>query len=324
MKLHENKDLFGQAISATAQQMGIPAMHIEKDYWVCVALKQIFSSEVGKYTVFKGGTALSKCSKLIERFSEDIDLVITQEETDSDYQLKKRIKLIGTLVDEILPEVDMEGITHKRGTIRKTAHSYSQTEVHSSEQTRDKIIVEATWLGYFEPYSKGTVSSFIYEMMLSQGQTALANQYELLPFEVNVLDPKRTICEKIMSLVRFSYSENPIDDLRLKVRHTYDLHMLLNHAELNQFFLSSDFEKMLLKVAQDDVKSFKNNNEWLKHPASEALIFKKETWNKLKATYQGDFKDLVYGEFPNETEIDATLQTVATRLLNINWRIDFL
>ena len=57
-------------------------------------------------------------------------------------------------------------------------------------------------------------------MMLNNGQVSVAEANGLMPFEVRVLDPTRTLCEKIMSLVRFSYRENPIEDLRKKIRHT--------------------------------------------------------------------------------------------------------
>ena len=61
MKLHENKGLFQDAVIATSQQKGIREMYVEKDYWVTFALYNIFKNEIGKETVFKGGTALSKC-----------------------------------------------------------------------------------------------------------------------------------------------------------------------------------------------------------------------------------------------------------------------
>lgn len=80
MKLHKNIKLFRDAIRITAQQMNIPPEFVEKDYWVTYALFTIFNNEIGKDTVFKGGTALSKCYKLIERFSEDIDLVVLRRE----------------------------------------------------------------------------------------------------------------------------------------------------------------------------------------------------------------------------------------------------
>jgi hypothetical protein len=52
MKLHENKTLFRQAIQFTADQMNIPAIYVEKDYWVTYALFTIFNNEIGKDTVF--------------------------------------------------------------------------------------------------------------------------------------------------------------------------------------------------------------------------------------------------------------------------------
>lgn len=76
MNLHENKELFQDAVIATSQQLSIKEIYIEKDYWVTFALFHIFKNDIGKETVFKGGTALSKCFGMIQRFSEDIDLVV--------------------------------------------------------------------------------------------------------------------------------------------------------------------------------------------------------------------------------------------------------
>ena len=120
MKLHENKTLFRQAVQFTADQMKIPAIYVEKDYWVTYVLFTIFNNEVGKDTVFKGGTALSKCYQMIERFSEDIDLVVLRKEGETDSKLKSKLKIVSTVVDTVLPEVTIEGITHKMGMNRKT------------------------------------------------------------------------------------------------------------------------------------------------------------------------------------------------------------
>lgn len=94
MNLHQNKDLFIDAVNFTAQQMDIPPVYIEKDYWITYALYTIFHSEIGSQTIFKGGTSLSKCYGLIERFSEDIDLVVVHSGEETDNQLKKKIKTI--------------------------------------------------------------------------------------------------------------------------------------------------------------------------------------------------------------------------------------
>ncbi|HEV3210896.1 MAG TPA: nucleotidyl transferase AbiEii/AbiGii toxin family protein [Chthoniobacterales bacterium] len=66
-----------ELFSATAQQTGIGAVVVEKDFWVCWTLGELFALPViGGHLIFKGGTSLSKAFKLIRRFSEDIDVSI--------------------------------------------------------------------------------------------------------------------------------------------------------------------------------------------------------------------------------------------------------
>ncbi len=323
MRLHENTALFRQAVQFTSDQMQILPIFVEKDYWVTYALYTIFGSAIGSETVFKGGTALSKCYKMIDRFSEDIDLVVLRRKGETDNRLKTKIKTIGKVVKAVLPEVNVEGLTVKMGMNRKTAHSYNKEFEGNFGQVRDLIVIEATWLGYYEPYTTQKLSSFVGEMMINTGQEIIARENGLLPFNVRVLEPIRTLCEKIMSLVRFSYGENPIEDLKKKIRHTYDLHQLLYQKEYSDFFNSPAFEKMLLKVANDDVASFRNNNQWLRYHPSEALIFKNldNVWDELKPIYNGEFKNLVYGVLPKDEEVLLTMKKIKERLANITWNL---
>ncbi len=61
-------------------RLNLPETSIEKDYWVCWILRELFSLPGwGKSITFKGGTSLSKCWGLINRFSEDIDIVIDKD-----------------------------------------------------------------------------------------------------------------------------------------------------------------------------------------------------------------------------------------------------
>lgn len=325
MNLHSNRELFTDAITATAQRMDILEIYVEKDYWICYALKLIYESAIKDEAIFKGGTALSKCYKFIERFSEDIDLVVLRREEETGNQLKNKLKKITKAIVDPFKEVDIDGITNKMGMIRKIAYNYPKIFEGDFGQVRDTIIVEATWLGHFEPYSKRTLNTYIYDMMVDANQMLLVEEYGLLPFEVLVLDVKRTLCEKIMSLVRFSHTETPIVDLNNKIRHAYDIHQLLKDETVQKFFTSEAFDKMLLKVANDDVQSFKNNNDWLKYHPKEALIFRepKETWNLLKDTYQNDFKFLVYGELPNEKQVLAKIIEVSDRLIDVKWELVF-
>jgi hypothetical protein len=209
------------------------------------------------------------------------------------------------------------------GMNRKTAHTYNKEFKGNYGQVRDAIVVEATWLGYYEPYTTESIVSFVGQMMLDNNQLDIAKEYDLLSFELLTLAPTRTICEKIMSLVRFSYGEHPIDDLKKKIRHTYDLRQLLKQDIFAEFFHSKAFGEMLLKVANDDVASYKNNNLWLAHHPIEALVFKDldNIWSELKTVYNEDFKNLVYGELPKDEAILATLKIIQARMKSIDWPI---
>jgi len=324
MNLHLSKQLFKDSVRYTAEQMNIPDIYIDKDYWITYVLYTIFQDAIGSDTVFKGGTALSKCFNLIDRFSEDIDLVVLRREGESNNKLTNKIKKISQVVSAVLPEVEVENITQKMGMNRKTAHTYNKEFTGNFGQVRNVIIVEASWLGNSEPRTKKNISSYIYDMMLKNDQLNIAEEHGLLPFEAMVLDPKRTICEKIMSLVRFSYSEDPLSDLKKKIRHTYDLYKLLNDAQLSEFFNSKSFDELILKVASDDVISYKSNNQWLvNHPVKAKIFAELETvWKELKETYNGAFRNLVFKDFPSEEKILANLLMIKKRLESIKWSIN--
>lgn len=86
----ERRDLFGES----ARRLGMSPAIVEKDFWVCWILKRLFAEpSLGDHMIFKGGTSLSKVFGLIDRFSEDIDLILDwrllrygTEEGDDPYQ----------------------------------------------------------------------------------------------------------------------------------------------------------------------------------------------------------------------------------------------
>jgi hypothetical protein len=71
----ERADLFVGA----SQRLGIGPVALEKDFWVCWTLRELFALPGGEHLIFKGGTSLSKVWRVIERFSEDIDVSLSRE-----------------------------------------------------------------------------------------------------------------------------------------------------------------------------------------------------------------------------------------------------
>ena len=126
-----------------------------------------------------------------------------------------------------------------------------------------------------------------------------------------------------MSLVRFSHNENRYVDLSNKIRHVYDIHIMLQNNEVKSFLNSIDFDLMLNIVGKDDLLSFKNNNDWLsKHP-KEAIMFSdiETTWNNINSTYNTTFKGMVLGDLPEEKELINTLKLVSNALNKVDWEL---
>jgi hypothetical protein len=101
------------AYTQIAESTGIAPYAVEKDWWVVQVLSAIFELEVGQHLIFKGGTSLSKAWGLIERFSEDIDLVLDRsflgfEGKLSRTQIKKLRQITGKYISgAFIPELEM-------------------------------------------------------------------------------------------------------------------------------------------------------------------------------------------------------------------------
>ena len=100
-------------------RLGLRASSVEKDFWVCWTLRELFNlAGWGEHLTFKGGTSLSKAWKLIDRFSEDIDVVIDRAflgfggEALSNNQRKKLVKTCSHRIHHELKPALEERIRH--------------------------------------------------------------------------------------------------------------------------------------------------------------------------------------------------------------------
>ena len=98
--LHDNKEEFRNAVLFAADQSRLPPAAVEKDYYVTIILKGL--KERLPFIVFKGGTSLSKCYKVINRFSEDIDVTIDTKLSQGQ---------MGKVKDSIIAVADQLGMT---------------------------------------------------------------------------------------------------------------------------------------------------------------------------------------------------------------------
>ena len=82
------------------------------------------------------------------------------------------------------------------------------------------------------------------------------------PFEVNVLDRRRTLTEKLVSLLRCSLADNYMSELTAKIRHFYDLHFLLNDVETQDYLKSDVFKSDFSNLFAQDQQRFDKPEGW--------------------------------------------------------------
>lgn len=230
-------------LEQVGNQIGLPAFAVEKDWWVCIILKAVFQSKYADSIIFKGGTSLSKAYGVIERFSEDIDLVIDRhllgfDQLTSNSQIKKLRKISGGFIinefrEELIYQLNVLGVNPEKYEIRyndkvddtsdpNTLEVYYESVVSASSPYIEKrILLEMGARSLTEPSEKRSIIPFIDEQYQD-------SSFRLSSTEVLVVVPTRTFIEKVL-LLHEEFSK-PIDRIRTDrlTRHLYDLEKLMD------------------------------------------------------------------------------------------------
>jgi len=295
MLLHNDKELFEELIEATAKELKILPLYVEKDYWVTNILKQLSVSDFLDTAIFKGGTSLSKAYKIIERFSEDIDLAVITNGQKSN-QIRALIRKIEKdILSDSFKEIKDHKQVSKGSQFRKTVHAYPKIKEGNFGHANENIILELNSFAHPHPYIKKPITTYIHDF-LAQKAPEIIKENELDSFEVNVLDYRRTFCEKISAIARASYeSDEDFTQLKEKIRHIYDIYFLMQEEEIQNFLHSDEFEDMINKVRIDDQAQF-DKNDWAIILLSSTNIFTNtvDILDHLEHYYNNNFKDLVY------------------------------
>ncbi len=304
--LHTDIKLFEAAIKETADSLGIKDYFIEKDYWISLVLKRLSESIYVDSVVFKGGTSLSKGHKLINRFSEDIDIAVIITPGASGNQIKTLIKTVGKEIACDLMEIELEGVTSKGSRFRKAVYEFPISLKKKQKDTiPESIIVEINSFANPFPHHKLGIQSMIGEYLQSKNQDELVHKFDLAGFEVNVLDKEQTLMEKLVSLIRFSFDKNPIESISGKIRHFYDLYYLLQDEVCNNYVNSEDFKTQFRNVLTHDQQQFDEPSGWNKKSIQDSALINDfdAIWEKLKTIYTNELSMLAYSEIPKEQEV---------------------
>ena len=325
MRLHENTELFADAIEAAARPvseggLGIKSIFIEKDYWICRSLSLMSAGDEHNRAVFKGGTSLTKAYGIGARFSEDIDVAIFDACTLSGNQLKNLIRKTSKDMSAGLDELVIPGITSKGSHYHKAFYTYPRAI--NVEQVgaikAGQILVEINSFANPYPFERCTLTSFLTDFLQESGNGQIIEEYGMQPFEVNVLDRRRTLTEKMVSLVRCSLADQYMPQLSAKIRHFYDLHYLLQDEECLAYLHSNAFVDDFKSLLEHDRQNFDKPEGWQsRHLEQSPLITDlSQVWENLEGVYMSELPDLAYRAVPDPKEvkdsIDELMRTLHT------------
>lgn len=255
-----------KAVIDEAEQLsGITAKAIEKDWWVTLVLKALFQSAYKDLMVFKGGTSLSKGFGLIARFSEDIDIALDPKAFGMEYKdepsksFVEKLKKAGCAftTTELRAELEkqLSALGIPAGTISVIAAEIPEKFPDTDPQTlfiRYKSLYDAN--AYLADEVKVEVSVRSARMPYTRlPLQTLLNQinpkpfYNETPFEVDIVEPRKTFIEKIF-LLHEEFGKPDASKIRSQrmSRHLYDLHKMSNTRILAEVLADHElFDRLL-------------------------------------------------------------------------------
>lgn len=231
MYLHkENRELFRDAILLTSQKLEVSEDIVEKDYYVTMILKRL--SECPYPVVFKGGTSLSKAFRVIDRFSEDIDITFTEHLGEA---RRKKLKY-----NILRPIADDLGLDIRNFNFIESDKNLNHYDYYYESVVGDRVInaiptfvkLETSLMSYAFPTEKKQLGNYIFDALGSEEEEFITT-YDLGTFPMRVQSLNRTLIDKIFAVCDY-YLQGKA---HRNARHLYDIYKLSEHIIVDRKFL---------------------------------------------------------------------------------------
>lgn len=287
---------------------------IEKDWWVTLVLKALFQSAYASHLVFKGGTSLSKGYKLINRFSEDIDLALACEAFGMQYEENPTTSYISrlrrkgfafattTLIEELSNQLKALGVPDSMITIEFEPSQPNQTPADPitiylkykslydpNKYIADQVKIELSVRSRSIPFTTRSVQSLLTEFFPNKA-------YEETPFELTIVEPRKTFLEKAF-LLHEEFSKTDRAQIRTErmSRHLYDLVAMMRDNVLKDALNDHDLYENLIAHRKKYIGAAWADYSTLTHQTISFLPPK-----HILAAYERDYeemkREMIYGE----------------------------
>lgn len=323
----ERNELF----ALTAEQRGIGSIAIiEKDFWVCWTLKQLFEHpQLSQLLIFKGGTSLSKVYGLISRFSEDVDLVLDWREVSQDQDpMAERSKRQQSKINEALNDRAINYIAETMMPwLQEALGSHCEVEINTGEKNQGHVVrvkypktedptgilpyiqLEIGPLASWLPHSEHTVTPYAAE--------SFPKLFEEPVCRVRAIDAERTFWEKATILHHEAHRPEDSPVPPRYSRHFYDLCLMAG----DEILRASSLGKTDLLASVVDFKKKFYPRIWANYDAATSgslkLIPPDHVVTAMEKDYQS-MQEMIFDDRPTFGEIITSLKTLESEI-NAKW-----
>lgn len=319
-----------------AEDTGMSAFVVEKDWWVSRTLEIIFQMPIAKHLVFKGGTSLSKAWKLINRFSEDIDLAIDKEFFEgyegvlSKSKITKLRKDAGaytttSFFNELKEEFSRRGLNELDFKVIEAEESdqdpriieifYPNIITPPTDYMMPRVQIEIGCRSLREPFSIKEFGALVDEVYADR-------DFAEPLFKVPTVDPERTFLEKFFLL--HEEFHKPVDKMRIDrlSRHLYDVFYLTKSGTAKNAIANKVLYETIVSHRQKFSKvagvDYNTHNPKTINPIPPKAII--DLW---KADYSKMQQDMIYEKNqPTFENLINNLNNLRTQLQAVEWSFE--
>ena len=298
----QRSELFSEA----ALRKGVTPAIIEKDFWVTWILGKLFENEeLAKVLMFKGGTSLSKVFHLIERFSEDIDLVLnwnllTTEDPRKDRSKTKQLKFNQSIDEKGCRYIEEELVNKVNGLVAPVCGcKVDELDAHvinveypagfNDDYLRPQVRLEVGPLASWVPHERYRIRSYAAEIFPEQFRNPTC--------DVVAIKGERTFWEKATILHHEAHRPEKSPIPMRHSRHYYDMSRMamssVKDTALNDLVLLAD------------VVAFKQQfypRGWARYDLARPSTFRIVPGDHVRRAIEADYRkmrEMIFGEFPD-------------------------
>lgn len=317
-------------------QLNLFEIAVEKDVWVCWTLRKLFELyEGGEHLTFKGGTSLSKCWNLIERFSEDIDIVIDRdalgfggdnapENASSKKQTSKRLKALKEACQQYISDRIQPALIDVISSDLPSTLEWTLEPDPDDPDGQTLLLFYPTAFPEQAAYLRRAVKI----EMGARSDTDPAESVEIRPYisdvfpdllsepgtDVRAVMPRRTFWEKAMLLHEETFRSEANSRRRdAMARHYYDLYRLIQAGIGDESAQDMD---LFQRIAAHRQVFFRYT--WVDYstlnPGQLRLVPTEADRPAWQADYENMRQEMFYGDVPTFEEILAVVGEFQAKL----------